>query len=192
MFISEIWAIWIIMFLLWSLLVVLLERKFLAFAQRRLGPSILGRNGSLQLIWDLGKLYTKNIFTIPHLLASEMHLFLLLLYVTQLSLCMHFILGPNIYLFKNIDSLIIYMFLFTNLSHLALLKVALTAQSRYVLLSVIRGIVQIISFDIFIVLLYIIIMVSTQSTHYYNFILFQNKLPMIILFNIIGILFFMS
>ena len=50
MYISELIVLISILYLLLSLFIVLLERKLLAFAQRRLGPSIVGRNGSLQLL----------------------------------------------------------------------------------------------------------------------------------------------
>ncbi len=189
MFSSELWALVLIIYLIWSLLIVLLERKFLAFAQRRLGPSILGRNGSLQLFWDLGKLYTKNIFLIPHLLTNEAHFLLLILYTLQLIMCMNFILGPNLYFFKNVDSLIIYNILLTTLSQLFLILVALVAQSRYVLLSVVRAVVQILSFDIFIILVYVLIMLTTQSTHFFNFILFQSQTWFIVLFNTLAAIF---
>lgn len=189
---SELWSVFIIIYLIFSLLLVLLERKFLAFAQRRLGPSILGRNGSLQVLWDLGKLYTKNIFLIPHLMVNESYLILILLYSTQFFICMHFIMGPNLYLFKNVDSLILYNLFFTAASQALLIWLALVAQSRYVLLSVIRAVVQIISFDIFIIIIFIIIMLTSQSTHFINFILFQSKTSYFFICNFIGLLFFIS
>ena len=192
MFISELWGIIIIIYLLWSLLLVLLERKFLAFAQRRLGPNILGRNGSLQLLWDLGKLYTKNIFLIPHLLSNESYFILILLYSVQLYICMGFLFGPNLYLFKNIDGLILYNLLLTSLSQLLLIVLAFAAQSRYVLISAIRAIVQIISFDIFIILIFILIMLTSQSTHFYNFILFQSKSSYFVICNWLSLLFLIN
>ena len=88
---------------------------------------------------------------------------------------MGFLFGPNLYLFKNIDGLILYNLLLTSLSQLLLIVLAFAAQSRYVLISAIRAIVQIISFDIFIILIFILIMLTSQSTHFYNFILFQSK-----------------
>ena len=48
-----------------TLFVVLFERKFLAYAQRRMGPSVMGRNGLFQIVLDLVKLVTKEVFLIP-------------------------------------------------------------------------------------------------------------------------------
>ena len=54
-----------------SLLVILLtlftsltERKVLAFAQRRMGPSLMGRNGAFQILADLFKMLTKECNTV--------------------------------------------------------------------------------------------------------------------------------
>ena len=42
---SDLSLILLIVFILFCLFVVLVERKFLAHAQRRFGPAIAGRNG---------------------------------------------------------------------------------------------------------------------------------------------------
>ena len=102
---------------------------------------------------------------------------------------MGFVFGPNLYIFKNIDSLILYQIMFTTLSQVFLICLAFAAQSRYVLISAIRAIVQIISFDIFIVLIFILIMLTSQSTHFHNFILYQSKTCYFFICNFIGLLF---
>ena len=63
------------------------------------------------------------------------------------------------------------------------------SQSRYALLSAIRGCVQIISFDIFLIIIISLIFILTQSTNYYDFINMQNKLLFFILLNLIAICF---
>ena len=189
MYISELITIISVIYLLTSLFTVLLERKLLAFAQRRLGPSIIGRNGSLQLLWDLGKLLNKNIFIIPHLISSEIHFFITLLYVLQLFLCINFITNTNVYLFINIDALILYQFIITTLSQILIIVISLISQSRYALISAVRGCVQIISFDIFLIIIISLIFLLTQSTNYFDFNIFQNKTSLICLLNVISICF---
>ena len=51
--------------ILFTLFVVLTERKLLAYAMRRMGPTLMGRNGSFQIVLDLVKLLTKETFLIP-------------------------------------------------------------------------------------------------------------------------------
>jgi NADH:ubiquinone oxidoreductase subunit H len=77
--------------ILLTLFVVLVERKFLAYAQRRMGPAIMGRNGAFQIALDLVKLLTKEIFLIPRPSSALAPVFLALLYATQLLFSQNFI-----------------------------------------------------------------------------------------------------
>ena len=74
-----------------TLFVVLVERKFLAYAQRRMGPAIMGRNGSFQIVLDLVKLLTKETFLIPRPSSMLAPIFLALLYVIQIMFSQNFI-----------------------------------------------------------------------------------------------------
>jgi NADH:ubiquinone oxidoreductase subunit H len=62
-----------------TLFVVLTERKLLAFAQRRMGPTLMGRNGAFQILADLFKMLTKEIFMIPRPTTVAAPIFLSLL-----------------------------------------------------------------------------------------------------------------
>lgn len=74
-----------------TLFTVLLERKFLAYAQRRMGPSIMGRNGAFQIVLDLVKLLTKELFLIPRPTTALAPIFLSLLYAVQLLFSQNFV-----------------------------------------------------------------------------------------------------
>jgi NADH:ubiquinone oxidoreductase subunit H len=74
-----------------TLFVVLTERKFLAYAQRRMGPAVMGRNGAFQIALDLIKLLTKEIFLIPRPSSALAPLILAFLYATQLTFSQNFI-----------------------------------------------------------------------------------------------------
>jgi NADH:ubiquinone oxidoreductase subunit H len=74
-----------------TLFVVLTERKLLAYAQRRMGPAVMGRNGAFQIALDLIKLLSKEIFIIPRPSSSLAPIFLALLYATQLIFSQNFI-----------------------------------------------------------------------------------------------------
>lgn len=88
---SEIALIFSLFSVLLALFVVLVERKFLAYAQRRMGPAVMGRNGAFQIALDLIKLLTKEIFLIPRPSTALAPLFLALLYATQLMFSQNFI-----------------------------------------------------------------------------------------------------
>jgi NADH:ubiquinone oxidoreductase subunit H len=77
--------------ILFTLFVVLTERKLLAYAMRRMGPTLMGRNGSFQIVLDLVKLLTKETFLIPRPTTALAPVFLALLYSCQLMFSQNFI-----------------------------------------------------------------------------------------------------
>jgi len=88
---SELGLLICLITILLTLFVVLTERKFLAYAQRRMGPAVMGRNGAFQIVLDLVKLLTKEIFLIPRPSTALAPIFLALLYATQLVFSQNFI-----------------------------------------------------------------------------------------------------
>jgi NADH:ubiquinone oxidoreductase subunit H len=89
--VSETALILALLTILITLFTVLLERKFLAYAQRRMGPSVMGRNGAFQIVLDLVKLLTKELFLIPKPTTALAPIFLSLLYAAQLLFSQNFI-----------------------------------------------------------------------------------------------------
>ena len=63
----------------------------LAFAQRCMGPTLLGRNGAFQIFADLFKMLSKEIFLIPRPTTSAAPVVLSLLFSTQLLFSINFI-----------------------------------------------------------------------------------------------------
>ena len=88
---SEVSLIFALFTILLGLFVVLVERKFLAYAQRRMGPAVMGRNGAFQIALDLVKLLTKEIFLITRPTSALAPVFLSILYGTQLMFSQNFI-----------------------------------------------------------------------------------------------------
>ena len=76
---------------LFTLFVVLTERKLLAYAMRRVGPILMGRNGAFQIVFDLVKLVSKETFLIPRPTTTLAPIFLVLLYCCQLLFSQTFI-----------------------------------------------------------------------------------------------------
>lgn len=93
---------------LFTLFVVLTERKLLAYAMRRMGPTLMGRNGAFQIALDLFKLLTKEIFLVPRPTTALAPVFLTLTYACQLLFSQNFIWGPSMMIFENLDSMILY------------------------------------------------------------------------------------
>ena len=79
------------MCILLALFVILTERKLLAFSQRRMGPTLMGRNGAFQIVADLFKMLTKEIFLIPRPTTTAAPIFLSLLLAAQVMFSLNFI-----------------------------------------------------------------------------------------------------
>lgn len=167
--------------LLSSLLVVLLtlftvltERKLLAFAQRRMGPTLMGRNGAFQILADLFKMLTKEIFLIPRPATVMAPIFLSLLFTTQLLFSLNFIWGPSMFLVDSVDSMVLYHLILILMSNIFFSIVGLLSQSRYAIIGTVRGLVHMISLDIFITVLYSLLVFSSQSANFHDFVITQS------------------
>lgn len=171
---SEMALIFSLFSVLLALFVVLVERKFLAYAQRRMGPAVMGRNGAFQIALDLIKLLTKEIFLIPRPTTALAPIFLAILYACQLMFSQNFIWGPSLFIFENVDSLILYHLVLVLLSNIFFVLVGLISQSRYAIIGTVRALVHVISLDIFITVLYSLLVFSAQSANFHDFINTQN------------------
>lgn len=156
-----------------TLFVVLLERKLLSFVQRRMGPTLMGRNGALQILADLFKMLTKEVFMIPRSTTSMAPIFLALLFATQLLFSLNFIWGPSMFLVDSVDSMILYHLVLILLSNVFFSIVGLLSQSRYALIATVRGLVHVISLDIFVTLVYSLLVFTSQSANFHDFVLTQ-------------------
>lgn len=158
-----------------TLFVVLTERKLLAFAQRRMGPTLMGRNGAFQILADLFKMLTKEIFIIPRPTTTLAPIFLSLLFTAQLLFALNFAWGPSLLLVDSVDSMILYHLVLILLSNIFFSVVGLLSQSRYAIIGTVRGLVHVISLDIFITVIYSLLVFSSQSANFHDFVLFQSS-----------------
>lgn len=160
--------------ILFMLFVTLTERKLLAYAMRRLGPTLMGRNGAFQIALDLFKMLTKEIFLIPRPTTALAPVFLTLLFSSQLLFSQNFIWGPSMFLFENVDSMILYHLVLILFSNIFFVVVGLLSQSRYAIIATARSLVHVISLDIFITIIYSLLVLSSQSANFHDFVLAQN------------------
>ncbi len=178
---SELFLIFTLTSILLCLFVVLTERKLLAHIQRRYGPSIIGRNGWLQILVDLLKLINKEFFILPKSGSTLLPILIVNFYILQLVFTQNFIFGPSLFLFEKFDGLIFYHLIFVLLSNILLLLIGIFSQSKYSLIGVIRAIVHVISLDVFITVVYICIIFIIQSGNFMDLSIFQINLNFFIL-----------
>jgi len=171
------------MIILLCLFVVLTERKLLAHVQRRFGPSIAGRNGWLQIILDLVKLLTKEFFILPRSGFNLMPMYISFFYVSQLLFVQNFVFGPSMFLFDQLDGMIFYHLTLVMISNILLIVIGFLSQSKYSIIGVIRGIVHVVSLDVYISVVYIIIIMSSQSGNFHDFFITQNNYWFLFIFS---------
>ena len=78
------------------------------------------------------------------------------------------------FLYDNVDSMILYHLVLILLSNIFFTVIGLLSQSRYAVIAVARALVHVISLDIFVTVVYSLLVFSTQSTNFHDFVVTQN------------------
>ena len=78
------------------------------------------------------------------------------------------------FLFENADSMILYHLTLILFSNIFFALVGLLSQSRYAIIAIARSLIHVISLDIFITIIYTLLIFSSQSAHFHEFVLTQN------------------
>ena len=160
--------------ILFLLFIALTERKVFAYVMRRVGPVLMGRNGAFQIVADLVKFLAKEIFFIPRPSTSLAPIFITLVWTSQLWFSQNFVWGPSMFIFENVDSMVLYHLILILFGNIFFSVVGLLSQSRYAILSIVRALVHVISLDIFITVVYSLLVFSSQSANFHDFVLAQN------------------
>jgi NADH-quinone oxidoreductase subunit H len=100
--------------------------------------------------------------------------FLSLLFATQLLFSLNFVWGPSMFLVDSVDSMILYHLVLVLLSNVFFSVVGFLSQSRYAIIGTVRGLVHVLSLDIFITVLYSLLVLSSQSANFHDFVLTQS------------------
>jgi len=168
--------------ILFLLFIALTERKVFAYVMRRIGPVLMGRNGAFQIAVDLVKFLSKEIFFIPRPTTSHAPIFLMLMWSSQLWFTQNFVWGPSMFIFEGVDSMILYHLILILFGNIFFSVVGLLSQSRYAILAIVRALVHVISLDIFITVVYSLLVLSAQSANFHDFVLAQNMHWFILLY----------
>jgi len=173
--VTELNTILAVLSVVMTLYLILFERKLLAFAMRRIGPVLMGRNGAFQIVADLFKLLSKETYLIPRPTSLLAPVFLTLFFACQVMFSQGYIWGPSMFLFTNVDSIILYHLSLVIFSNILFSVIGLISQSRYAVIAVARSIVHVISLDIFITVVYSLLVFSAQSANFHDFIVAQSQ-----------------
>lgn len=179
---------------------VLAERKLLARMQLRYGPNRVGPFGFMQPLADVIKLLTKEDF-LPA--TADKWLFLLapgLAAVTALLTFAVVPFGPPLELFGQTLPLVVVdlnvgVLYFLGLSSLAVYGIALggwASNSKYALLGSIRGLSQLISYELSMGLALVPVVMMARSFSLTEIVMAQEKLPYLLLNPVAFLIFLIS
>ena len=73
-------------------------------------------------------------------------------------------------LFENLDSMILYHLILILFGNIFFTVVGLLSQSRYAIIGTMRSLVHVISLDIFITIVYSLLVFSCQSVNFHDFV----------------------
>lgn len=150
---------------------------------RRIGPELLGRNGMFQIVADLFKLLSKATFLIPRPTSVLSPLFLTLFFTVQVLFSNNYVWGPTLVIAERVDSMILYHLVLVLFSSIFFTVIGLLSQSRYALIAITRSLVHVISLDIFVTVVYSLLVFANQSTNFHDFIVNQNSFWFFFLFS---------
>lgn len=159
----------------------LIERKFLALVQRRVGPNFVGYKGRLQYIADALKLFLKG-----SLIPDESNRFLFVTIPSiALAICYSFwmngVWGPSIALFE-IEYNLIYVSLFSVLFAMCVILTGYFSKNKYAMLAAVRTGIGSLNLELFLGLMILNIILMSESFSFLQIVIYQENYWFIFLF----------
>ncbi len=151
----------------------LIERKFLALVQRRVGPQFVGYKGRLQYIADALKLFIKGalipseankfwFITIPAIVAAVCY-----------SFWINAVWGPSISLFE-IEYNLAYISLFSVIFGMCIMLTGFFSKNKYAMLASVRTGVGMLNLEIFMGLLFLNLIFINESFSFLPAVIYQE------------------
>lgn len=163
----------------------LIERKFLALVQRRVGPNFVGYKGRLQYIADALKLFVKGA-----LIPDESNRFLFVTIPSiAVAICYSFwmngVWGPSISLFE-IEYNLVYISLFSVLFTMCVILTGYFSKNKYAMLAAVRTGIGALNLELFLGLMVLNIILLSESFSFLPIVVYQENYWFISLFFLIG------
>jgi len=170
----------------------LLERKVMAAVQRRKGPNVVGFNGFLQPIADGLKILLKEII-IPSK-SNKKFFFIAPLLTLTLTFTNWSLISFSVFdtYTNQLHFGIIILFMFSSLNVYSIIIAGWSSNSRYPMLGALRSASQMISYEISLTLIFLIIILLTNSFNLIEISYFQRDFWFIFILFPVFIIFIIS
>jgi NADH-quinone oxidoreductase subunit H len=152
------------------------ERRLLGFWQDRLGPNRVGWEGTLQVVADMIKIFFKEDWTPPF---AEKKLFILAPVIVMATLLLGFAIipfTPTIGIAANLNIGVLFFLGMTSLSVYGVVLAGWTSNSKFSLLGGMRAAAQMISYEVFMGLALIGVVMQTASFDMQDIVKAQSHL----------------
>ncbi len=166
----------IILMLLLTIIIAsltLIERKFLALVQRRVGPSFVGYKGRLQYIADALKLFIKGV-----VIPSESNKFWFVAIPSIVAaVCYSFwinaVWGPSISIFE-VEYNIVYVSLFSVIFGICVMLTGFFSKNKYAMLAAVRTGIGMLNLEIFLGLMLLNVVLIGESFSFFPLVIYQE------------------
>ncbi|EDP99430.1 NADH-quinone oxidoreductase subunit NuoH [Shewanella benthica] len=139
-----------------------LERRLLAVWQDRLGPNRVGPMGLLQVVADMIKIFTKEDWIPPF---ADKALFVIAPMILMIMTLLGFAIipfSPNIQI-ANFDNALLFILALSSLSVYSIMLAGFSSNSKYALLGAMRTAAQMLSYEVFMGLALMGVVIITGS-----------------------------
>ncbi|QJC37056.1 NADH-quinone oxidoreductase subunit NuoH [Enterobacteriaceae endosymbiont of Donacia vulgaris] len=150
------------------------ERRILALLQNRYGPNRVGLYGCLQILADMIKIIFKEDWTPNFSNKILFNIAPIIAFNTLLSVFAILPITPQL-MISNLNIGILFFFMMASLSIYSILFAGWSSGNKYALLGSIRGVAQIISYEIFLGLSVMGIICQTGSFNLFDIVYYQYK-----------------
>lgn len=173
---TYIFLYFVVLMLVMTLIVAsltLVERKYLALVQRRVGPKYVGYKGRLQYIADALKMFLKGTI-IPHDCNKFYFLFLpSCVAAVCYSFWMNAVWGPSVSLFE-IEYNLVYVSLFSIVFGICIVLTGYFSKNKYAMLSAVRSVIGMVNLEIFMGLMMLCLISFGESFSYMEYVYYQE------------------
>nr|ASY95843.1 NADH dehydrogenase subunit 1 [Atta opaciceps] len=183
LFILEIYVLISVAFL------TLLERKILGYVQERKGPNKVGIMGLLQPFSDAIKLFSKEVFVIFKSNCYMYYICPIILFMLMMGNWMLYSFMTSVYYLNY--SLLILIIMLTIMGYMFMFM-GWFSNSMYSLMGAVRAISQTLSYEVSLIMIFLVLMILSESYSFMDFMKWQSYLWYGFMLSPLFLMFFIS